>query len=100
VAALIEMTADHGSHTAVSGDAALFLDCDMAIVGAPPAPFDTYNAAIAAEYSHVPRDAFAAGRRAFLQSLADRPRIFLTSYFHDRLDAQARANVRRVLTGT
>lgn len=100
VAALIEMTADHGKHADVTDDAALFLDCDMAILGAPPAAFDAYNAAIAAEYSHVPPDAFATGRRAFLQSLASKPRIFLTSYFHDRLDAAARANLARALRGT
>ncbi|HSD88534.1 MAG TPA: hypothetical protein VLB44_13495 [Kofleriaceae bacterium] len=100
VAALIEMTADHGKHTDATGDAALFLDCDMAIVGAPPAAFDAYNDAIAAEYSHVPRDAFAAGRRAFLTSLASKPRIFATTYFHDRLDAQARANLARALGRT
>jgi predicted metal-dependent HD superfamily phosphohydrolase len=69
----------------------------MAIVGAPPAHLDAYNAAIAREYSHVPAGAFRAGRRAFLEKVLATPRIFHTAYFHDRLDAQARANLRRVL---
>lgn len=93
---LIEMTANHTA-AKPDHDGALFLDADMAIVGAPPAHFDAYNAAIAREYSHVPAEAFRAGRRAFLEKVLATPRIFHTAYFHDRLDAQARANLRRVL---
>ena len=100
VAHLIELTARHG-HLApgdVDPEAALFLDCDMAILGAAPEAFDAYDAAIAREYAHVPRDAYAAGRRAFLASVAAAPRIFLSDYVHARLDAAARANVARALT--
>ena len=68
----------------------------MAIVGAPPAQFAAYDAAIAREYSHVPAEAFRAGRRAFLAGLAAKPRIFITDYFHKLLNNQARKN----LTGT
>jgi predicted metal-dependent HD superfamily phosphohydrolase len=93
VAKLILMTASHGTHQWTDHDAALFLDSDMAIIGAPAPQFAAYDAAIAAEYAHVPRDAFRAGRRAFLEGLAQKPRIFLTEYFHDRLDAQARQNL-------
>jgi predicted metal-dependent HD superfamily phosphohydrolase len=93
---LIEMTANHTA-AKPGHDGALFLDADMAIVGAPAAQFDAYNAAIAREYSHVPADAFKAGRRAFLEKVLATPRIFHTAYFHDRLDAQARANLRRAL---
>ena len=93
---LIEMTANHTA-AKPDQDGALFLDADMAIVGAPAAQFDAYNAAIAREYSHVPADAFKAGRRAFLEKVLATPRIFHTAYFHDRLDAQARANLRRAL---
>jgi predicted metal-dependent HD superfamily phosphohydrolase len=94
---LIEMTANHTA-AKPDHDAALFLDADMAIIGAPAAQFDAYNEAIAREYSHVPADAFAAGRRAFLEKVLATPRIFHTAYFHDRLDAQARSNLRRALT--
>jgi predicted metal-dependent HD superfamily phosphohydrolase len=97
VAALIELTARHGHIEAADADAALFLDSDMAIVGAPPAAFDAYDRAIAIEYSTIPADAYRAGRRAFLAGLLAKPRIFLTDYFHARLDAQARDNLRRAL---
>lgn len=97
VAQLVELTARHGSVTAADHDAALFLDSDMAIVGSPPATFAAYDAAIAAEYAQVPRDAYRAGRRAFLAGLLGKPRIFLTDYFHASLDAQARANLAAAL---
>ena len=98
VAELIELTARHGHIEKADHDAALFLDSDMAIVGSPPEQFAAYDAAIAVEYKHVPPDAYRTGRRAFLEGLLAKPRIFLTDYFHNRLDAQARANLTKALT--
>lgn len=97
VAELIELTARHGHVTTADHDAALFLDSDMAIVGAAPEAFDAYDRAIAIEYRDIPADAYREGRHAFLQGLLARPRIFLSDYFHRRLDAQARDNLRRAL---
>jgi predicted metal-dependent HD superfamily phosphohydrolase len=97
VAELIELTANHGRVTKADHDAALFLDSDMAIIGSPPAAFDAYDQAIAIEYKHVPPNAYREGRQAFLKGLLQKPRIFLSDYFHHRLDAQARANLQRAL---
>jgi predicted metal-dependent HD superfamily phosphohydrolase len=99
VAALIELTGNHGGldPATVDRDAALFLDCDMAILGAAPDAFDAYDTAIAREYSSLPADAYRAGRRAFLTRLTATPRIFLSEHFHARLDAAARANITRAL---
>src|SRR5688572_1982809 len=98
---LIDLTARHG--TLVPGDvdeeAALFLDCDMAILGAPHEVFDAYDRGIAAEYrAVVPGWLFKINRRRFLKSLLGRERIYLTPFFHERLDAQARRNLRRAVT--
>lgn len=100
VAALIELTARHGSLAPgdVDRDAALFLDCDMAILGAAPAAFDAYDRAIAAEYrGHVPAWIYRLNRRRFLKGLLVRERLFLSDWFHDRLDRQARSNLRRAV---
>ena len=97
-AELIRLTAKHGSLTTADPDTAQFLDADTAILGAPPAQFDAYDAAIRTEYQHVPDAAYRAGRRAFLEKMQARPRLFLTDYFHDRLDAQARANLARAIS--
>ena len=101
VAALIELTARHGRVAAeeVDEDASLFLDCDMAILGAEPAVFDAYDRGIAAEYrGHVPGWLYKLNRRRFLKGLLARERIFLSEFFHARLDAQARRNLRRAVT--
>lgn len=100
VAELINLTARHGrlASEEVDRDAALFLDCDMAILGAEPAMFDAYDRGIAAEYrGHVPGWLFKLNRRRFLKGLLARERIFLSDWFHERYDAQARINLRRAV---
>ncbi len=99
VAALIELTARHGHVLGdeLDADAALFLDADMAILGAPAAVFDAYDRGIAEEYrGKVPGLLFRLNRRRFLKGVLAQPRIFFSDFFHERYDAQARANLRRV----
>lgn len=97
VTRLIRLTAQHGRLTPalVDPEAALFLDCDMAILGAAPATFGRYEEDIGREYAHLPAAVYAAGRRKFLQTLLAAPRIFLSEDFHRRLEERARANLRR-----
>ncbi|KYF89432.1 hypothetical protein BE20_20490, partial [Sorangium cellulosum] len=99
IARLILLTARHGSLAPadVGEDEALFLDCDMAILGSDAAAFDAYDRAIAAEYSAVPPELYAAGRRAFFERLLAAEHIFLSPYFQERLEARARDNLRRKL---
>lgn len=99
VMALIELTARHGSVRSadLDHDAALFLDSDMAILGAPEAVFDAYDRGIAEEYrGKVPGFLFRLNRRRFLKGVLAQPRIFFSDFFHARYDAAARANLRRV----
>jgi predicted metal-dependent HD superfamily phosphohydrolase len=99
VAKLVLLTARHGmlGVADVSEEEALFLDCDMAILAASATEFDAYDRGVATEYAHVPREVYALGRRAFLGALLAKERIFLSEFFHRRLDAAARTNLRRVL---
>ena len=60
---VIEMTKDHAAGDA-DGDASLFLDMDIAILGAPWETYCAYASSIRAEYPHVVDPAFAAGRGA------------------------------------
>ena len=94
---LIRLTARHGALAPgdVDPEAALFLDCDLAILGASPTVFDRYDAQIREEYSSVPTVIYSLGRRRFLNRLLDAPRIFLSDFFHQQLDAAARSNLRR-----
>lgn len=106
VVALIELTARHGQFVAsdfdsdpAPDDVRHFLDCDMAILGADPARFDAYDRGIASEYrGRVPAWLFRLNRRRFVKALLQRERIYLSEFFHQRLEARARANLRRLIT--
>ena len=102
VAALIMLTARHGTLTLadVDRDAALFVDCDMSILGAAPARFDEYERDVGREYAAIPPEIYAAGRRHFLERILAADRIFLSDHFHAALDQAARANLRRTLAAT
>ncbi len=101
-ALLILLTKDHALPdvgAAWAGDAALFLDLDMAVLGAEPASYDAYERGIAAEYVPVYGvTQYEAGRQRFLTEMLARPRLFLTDQSHRELDAQARRNIQRWLT--
>lgn len=104
VADLILLTARHGSlrfEDAGTGDAGedarLFLDCDMAILGALPEAFAVYDRAIAEEYSAVPRWLYRIQRRKFFRKLLASDRIFLSDFFRERFEARARCNLQAAL---
>lgn len=96
VAFLIEATARHGKLVPgdVDDEAARFLDCDLAIIAAPPPRYQRYCLEIAEEYAALPAEAFRAGRAGFVRGLLTRPRLFLSELFHQAFDEQARANLR------
>lgn len=108
VAWLIALTARHGTLSRddcgagrEGDDARLFLDCDMAILGADPDTFAAYDRGIADEFRGVvPGVLYRFNRRRFLAGLVARPRIFLSDFFHARLDAAARRNLRHALDGS
>ena len=101
IVAMIEATATHEvpdfEDAAARRDAALFLDMDLAILGAPAAAFDAYEAAVRREYGWVSEADWRAGRAAVLRGFLDRPRIFHSDTFAARYEAPARANMERSL---
>ena len=99
VAHLVRLTAQHGklSVADVSAEEALFLDCDMAVLGGSPEAYAAYEAGIAQEYAALPPELFAAGRRRFLAGLLEREHLFLSPRFRERLEDRARENLRRAL---
>lgn len=99
--ALILATADHrvpeGAPPPLAGDCALFLDVDMAVLGAVPDAYDRYAAGVTHEFlPHHGEAAYRAGRAAFLRSALRRGPLFLTTEFA-HLQAVAEANMRREL---
>jgi len=91
VAALIDLTAHHKN--AATLPERILTDCDLAILGAPPAAFAAYDANIRKEYAHVPAAAYKVGRYNVLQGFLSQPQVFKTEAFQKQFEAQARANL-------
>jgi predicted metal-dependent HD superfamily phosphohydrolase len=92
VAALVLATRDHHVDPADAA-AALFLDADLAILGAAPAEYRAYADAVRAEHRAIPRLLYARGRRRFLAAQLARPALFQTAHFRVRYEARARENL-------
>jgi len=101
IVSMIEATATHEvpnfEDAAAKADAALLLDMDLSILGAPAHTFDAYEDAVRREYGWVSDTDWRAGRGAVLRNFLARPRIFHTDVFVTRCEAQARANMERSL---
>ncbi len=97
---LIHKTASHGQHQDEAGDTALFLDCDMAILGQNPDRYREYAAQVAAEWAPVaPAELYKIGRARFLQDVLGAERIYISDFWADRLEDQARLNLMNELAG-
>ncbi|WP_394211873.1 hypothetical protein [Psychrobacter piscatorii] len=100
--ALIMMTANHqideSTDSVKYSDAAYLLDMDLSILGAPWSTYEQYANAIRQEYAHVADDNYRDGRTALLQGLLAHPKLYLTDYYYNQLEAQARDNINRELT--
>lgn len=84
------------THKAPEGDeeAKLFMDIDMAIVGAPERRYHEYAGQNAREYLHAfPPEQYLMGRAGFLTKTAEKDGpIFKTKHFANR-EEQARENI-------
>jgi len=101
VVAMINATATHQlpplDDPGAANDMALFLDMDLAILGAEPDAFDAYEKAVRREYGWVEEPMWRAGRAAVLKSFLARPHVFHTQPFRQRFEARARENLARSL---
>lgn len=78
-------------------DCAMFLDMDLAILGAEAEAFDTFDRNIRQEFAMIPDEIFLPRRREAMRVFLERERIYLTDLFHDTYDAMARENLRRLV---
>ncbi|MEH2532176.1 putative metal-dependent HD superfamily phosphohydrolase [Bradyrhizobium sp. AZCC 1588] len=76
---------------------AILISIDLSILGAEPARYDAYAAAIRQEFIHVPDAGYRAGRARVLGQFAARPVILPDPAFAARYDGQARDNLAREL---
>jgi predicted metal-dependent HD superfamily phosphohydrolase len=80
-----------------TGDTALVLDIDLAILGAPPEIYAQFERAIRREYWWVPRARYVAGRGRILRSLLERPAIYQQDRLYGKYEQPARANIAAAL---
>ncbi|WP_131667833.1 hypothetical protein [Psychrobacter pygoscelis] len=78
-------------------DAAYLLDLDLSILGASWSKYNAYAKAVRQEYHHVTDALYQSGRTAVLAGLLAKPRLYLTPYFYERLEQQARGNINQEL---
>lgn len=100
--ALIIMTATHQLDELTDhqkrSDAVYLLDMDLSILGAQWCEYERYVQAIRQEYVHVPIMDYRIGRITVLEKLLAHPQIYITEYYHERLEMQARDNIEREIT--
>lgn len=91
VYSLIILTKAH--LTPETEDAKIILDIDLSILGASTKVYQQFETDIRKEYKRVPSFIFKKKRKEILQNFFERPSIYNTSYFHDRLERQAKQNL-------
>lgn len=84
-------------NNAYKNDLDYLLDIDLAILGSCPDRFDEYNNQIRKEYHWVDDGIYTIKRKSVLKGFYDKDRIYLTDYFYEKLENQARDNLKRYL---
>jgi predicted metal-dependent HD superfamily phosphohydrolase len=74
-------------------DRSIFLDADLAILGADPVTYQAYSRSIRCEYSWVSDAAYRAGRIQVLESFLQRDRLYYTDTLFNELEDLARSNM-------
>jgi predicted metal-dependent HD superfamily phosphohydrolase len=91
---LILLTKRHAAG-ATDRQGQLLIDVDLAILGAVPADYDAYAAAIRREYDWVADTDYRRGRCAVLERFLQRPRLYATDEMYRRFEDAARRNLQR-----
>jgi predicted metal-dependent HD superfamily phosphohydrolase len=84
-------------HHALEGDSVdgkIFLDADLAVLGAEPDRYHEYSEAIRNEYAWVGDEVYRQGRIAFLERMLRRESIYRSEPFREKFEGGARQNIR------
>lgn len=93
--AMVRHSAHHGPSN--DPDTQLFCDIDLYRLGVAYNDFLVHSRAVRAEYSHVSDADWARGRGEFFRGMLARAPLYQTTYWRDRLEAQARDNIARTI---
>lgn len=79
-------------------DAGIALDIDLVCLGAPWEDFQRYNQNVWAEYETlVDPEEFRRERKKILEGFYNRKPLYLTDFFRDQYEQQAKKNLKRAL---
>lgn len=78
-------------------DEKYLVDIDLSILGKGAIDYEKYEHAIRQEYNAVPNDSYKIGRAAVLNSFLQSDRIYLTDYFYEKYEVNARENISQAL---
>ncbi|MCW3109308.1 MAG: hypothetical protein JWQ09_3814 [Segetibacter sp.] len=97
IKAFIIATKDHKIPTGYSlqNDLGLFLDFDIAILGAEPETYQAYSEKIRQEYLKYPDKVYKEGRKQALKKVLESEKIFITNDFIETMEVAARQNINR-----
>ncbi len=73
------------------------VDIDLSVLGSDRLRFDRYETGVRKEYSWVPWFLFRRKRKQILLQFLDRPQLYFTDFFRQRLEESARANLQRAV---
>jgi predicted metal-dependent HD superfamily phosphohydrolase len=76
-------------------DLCIFLDADLAILGAKPIGYAAYRRSIRCEYDWVDDATYRAGRSRVLASFWQRDRLYYTNLLFGELELRARLNLQQ-----
>lgn len=92
---LIVSTQKHQILIAENNDNAYLLDLDLSILGTDWDIYEKYTQDIRKEYKVYPNFIYEKGRKKVLRHFLERENLFFSSYFKNRFEAQAKANIKR-----
>lgn len=91
----IEATKNHSKTN--DKDLQVLLDLDLAILGQSKNVYQNYASQVREEFGYVPNFLYKRGRKLVLKSFLDKPTIYQTLFFQEKLEEQARENIRQEL---
>ena len=91
---IILATEKHSAEN-IDADGKLFLDFDLAILGAEDEIYDEYKNAIRSEYYFVPGEIYRRERKRILQNFLKRDFIYFTKTMRERFEDKAHRNIER-----
>lgn len=85
------------SHMSEDAETIIFLDADMAILGSEENKYQNYTSRVRQEFGIYPDLLYNRGRKKFVEGTLKREHIFLTAFFREKYEAQARINLANEL---